>query len=85
MGFIPYPFIGGSFRLDFLGESFRSGLSIMGKQVRYKVGDKSYVFVSVNIFKELVSIWKIPSFNNFVNCHTSYCKHCSLYILKLGT
>ena len=31
-----------------------------------------------------ISIWKIPSSNNFVNCHTSYCKQCCLYILKVG-
>ena len=57
----------------------------MGKRVRYKVDDKSYVLDSVNIVKELISIWKIPSSNNFVNCHISYCKQCSLYILKVGT
>ena len=34
--------------------------------------------------KEHISIWKIPSSMNFVNCHTSYCKQCSLYILKVG-
>ena len=34
--------------------------------------------------KEYISIWKIPSSNNFVNCHISYCKQCSLYILKVG-
>ena len=57
----------------------------MGTQERYLIDDKSYAFDSVTIVKELISFWKIPSFNNFVNCHTSYCKQCSLYILKVGT
>ena len=57
----------------------------METQERYLTDDKSYAFDSVNVVKELISIWKIPSSNDFVNCHTSYCKQCSLYILKVGT
>ena len=44
----------------------------METQERYLIDDKSYAFDSVNIVKELISIWKIASSNNFVNCHTSY-------------
>ena len=39
---------------------------------------------SVNIVKELISFWKIPPSNNLFHCHTSYCKQCSLYILKVA-
>ena len=34
--------------------------------------------------KEHIAIWKIPSSNNFVNCHTSYCNEVNTF-LKVGT
>ena len=40
-----------------------------------------FVFTTNHHLKELVSIWKIPSSNDFVNCNTCYCQQCSLYIL----
>ena len=87
-------FIGGSFRCYFWGESFQPDLFILGKRKTIKLNSscfcfdkagKTYVFDSVNVIKEVISFWKIPPSNNLVNCHTSYCKQCSLYILKVGT